>query len=89
MNITYVSDTHGLHDRLMLTGGMVLIHAGDITQYGTEEEVGDFLDWYTYMKIKPDRVCLKLHSGEHIFKVVYKLCARPHKKSVRNILVNA
>jgi Icc-related predicted phosphoesterase len=36
-----------LHDRLRLSGGAVLIHCGDITEYGTEEEVSDFLDWFT------------------------------------------
>ncbi len=46
MNITLISDTHGLHDELKLLSGNVLIHAGDITEYGTEEEVMDFLKWF-------------------------------------------
>ena len=47
MDITFISDTHGLHDRLKLTAGTVLIHAGDITEYGTEDEVADFLYWFS------------------------------------------
>lgn len=47
MDITFISDTHGLHDRLTLNAGTVLIHAGDITEYGTEEEVTEFLYWFS------------------------------------------
>jgi hypothetical protein len=45
MDITFISDAHGVHDVLKLLEGNVLIHAGDITEYGTEEEVVDFLHW--------------------------------------------
>jgi len=47
MDITFISDTHGLHDQLKLNAGTVLVHAGDITEYGTEEEGIEFLDWFT------------------------------------------
>ena len=48
MDITFISDTHGLHYRLNLSGGTVLVHSGDITEYGTDEEVIDFLDWFCW-----------------------------------------
>jgi Icc-related predicted phosphoesterase len=47
MDITFISDTHGLHDRLKLNAGTVLVHAGDITEYGTEEEGIEFLEWFS------------------------------------------
>lgn len=47
MDITFISDTHGLHDRLKLNAGTVLVHAGDITEYGTEDEVVEFLEWFS------------------------------------------
>lgn len=47
MDITFISDTHDLHKRLKLNPGTVLIHAGDITEYGSEEEVEDFLFWFS------------------------------------------
>jgi len=47
MDITIISDTHGLHNQLQLSEGMVLVHTGDITEYGTEEEVIEFLDWFS------------------------------------------
>ena len=43
MEITFIADTHGLHNRLKLNARSVLIHAGDITEYGSEEEVSEFL----------------------------------------------
>lgn len=46
MTITFISDTHGKHDQLKLTGGDMLIHAGDISSMGTVEEVTDFLAWF-------------------------------------------
>jgi predicted phosphohydrolase len=36
-----------LHDRIKLNAGTVLIHAGDVTEYGSEEEVVDFLFWFS------------------------------------------
>jgi Icc-related predicted phosphoesterase len=47
MDITFISDTHGLHGRLKLNPGTVLIHSGDITEYGSEDEVVDFLYWFS------------------------------------------
>lgn len=47
MDITFISDTHGIHDELKLQEGKILIHSGDITEYGTEEEVSDFLKWFS------------------------------------------
>ena len=47
MDLTIIADTHGLHDKLKLTKGSMLIHAGDITEYGREEEVIDFLSWFS------------------------------------------
>lgn len=52
MDITFIADTHGLHDRLKLNSGTILIHAGDITEYGTEEEVSDFLFWFSRQPFK-------------------------------------
>lgn len=46
MDITFIADTHGLHQELKLKPGTILIHAGDITEFGTKEEVADFLEWF-------------------------------------------
>ena len=47
MKILHLSDTHGLHHQLKdLPAADVIVHSGDFTHNGTEEEVLDFLNWY-------------------------------------------
>jgi Icc-related predicted phosphoesterase len=47
MDFTFISDTHGLHGRIKLNPGTVLIHTGDVSEYGSEDEVADFLFWFS------------------------------------------
>lgn len=47
MRILQLSDTHNQHSRLReLPAADVVVHCGDFTQNGTEEEVLDFLNWF-------------------------------------------
>jgi len=46
MRLVCISDTHGDHDLLTLPEGDVLIHAGDITAHGTEQDVLKFIEWF-------------------------------------------
>lgn len=47
MRIVQISDTHGRHHLLKdIPAGDVLIHCGDLSDYGTEDEVLDFLNWF-------------------------------------------
>ncbi len=46
MRITFISDTHGLHRQVKLAAGDLLIHAGDVSEYGTEDEIFDFTSWF-------------------------------------------
>ena len=47
MRILQISDTHNRHQLLTsMPAADVLIHCGDFTDMGTEEEVLDFLNWY-------------------------------------------
>ena len=49
MKITCISDTHGHHLKLtkFLTGGDLLIHSGDVTEFGTKSELEDFIYWFS------------------------------------------
>lgn len=47
MRLVCLSDTHGLHERLTLPPGDVLLHAGDCTNLGKLAEVQDFLNWFS------------------------------------------
>lgn len=45
MRLVLISDTHGLHDRLTIPDGDVLIHAGDMSNGGEPEEIREFGEW--------------------------------------------
>ena len=47
MRILHLSDTHGLHHQIEnIPIADVLVHSGDISHNGTEDEVLDFLNWF-------------------------------------------
>lgn len=47
MTILQISDTHNQHQQLTnLPAADVIVHCGDFTDMGTEEEVLDFLNWF-------------------------------------------
>ena len=47
MTILQISDTHNRHQLLTdLPAADVLVHCGDFTDMGTEQEVLDFLNWF-------------------------------------------
>lgn len=52
MKFVTISDSHGQHGKLQLPKGDVIIHAGDISQRGEENEIHDFLNWFTYLDFK-------------------------------------
>ena len=46
MTTTLISDTHFQHKKHQLSGGDMLIHAGDVCGHGTEGEAVAFLKWF-------------------------------------------
>jgi len=52
MKTTLISDTHNQHDSIHLPGGDLLLHSGDITGRGTEEEIVCFLEWFSKQDYK-------------------------------------
>lgn len=45
--ILCISDTHNMHRRLReMPEADVLVHCGDFTEFGTEKEALDFLEWF-------------------------------------------
>jgi Icc-related predicted phosphoesterase len=49
MKFVTISDTHGQHRKLELPKGDVIIHAGDISRRGKEDEIRDFLEWFSQL----------------------------------------
>ena len=53
MRILHISDTHNKHQQLTnLPTADVIVHCGDFTEQGTEEEVLDFLNWFIELPYK-------------------------------------
>lgn len=47
MKILHISDTHNQHAKLtQLPIADIIVHSGDFTHFGTEEEVLGFLNWF-------------------------------------------
>ncbi len=52
MRIVAISDTHGLHNEVALPPGDVLVHAGDITEYGEHADIQTFISWFARQRFK-------------------------------------
>lgn len=63
MKLVAISDTHGKHHQLQLPEGDTLIHAGDISMKGGEDEVDSFLEWFGQQPFKHKIVI----AGNHDF----------------------
>lgn len=46
MKIVAISDTHGDHRALTLPAGDLLVHAGDLSAAGEQEQIEDFIQWF-------------------------------------------
>lgn len=44
--IDILSDTHSRHNEFKCEGGNVLIHAGDVSGRGTQQEIMNFINWF-------------------------------------------
>lgn len=65
MKLTFISDTHGMHENLpSLPGGDVLIHAGDISEKGYTHEVKKFLKWFDTVRGYDHKIFI---AGNHDF----------------------
>ena len=48
MKFIHISDTKGRHHLLKnLSKATVIVHTGDFTENGTEEEALDFIEWFS------------------------------------------
>jgi len=52
MKIVAISDTHGLHNQLQLPKGDLLLHAGDVANIGSKQDVIAFLNWFSQQDFK-------------------------------------
>ncbi len=65
VKIVAVADTHGYHNDLTVPDGDVFIHAGDISAYGKDTDLGDF---NAFLGRLPHRTKLVI-AGNHDFNI--------------------
>lgn len=46
LNIVAISDTHGEHNKVKIPICDLLIHLGDVCNFGNKKEIADFIDWF-------------------------------------------
>ena len=63
MRIICISDTHGIHQDVKLTAAEMIIHAGDMSEMGTKEQIVDFVNWFSSL----DYQYKVLIAGNHDF----------------------
>lgn len=66
IQITCISDTHNQHRKLdkFLDKSDLLIHAGDLTSRGSEEEIKKFINWYESLEGFNEKIFI---AGNHDF----------------------
>ena len=79
VRIVAMADTHGYHDRLVVPDGDLLVHAGDITQRGSLDELAEFNDFLSRL---PHRHKLVI-AGNHDF------CFQHQPEAARELLTAA
>ncbi len=47
VRVVCISDTHGLHREVAVPEGDLLLHAGDITSRGSEQQIREFNAWFS------------------------------------------
>ncbi len=53
MRIVHISDTHNLHRKIKdLPFGDLIIHSGDVTMAGTDDELMNFINWFKQLDYK-------------------------------------
>lgn len=52
MKIIAISDTHGRHSQLKLPPGDTIIHAGDMSMNGSQQEIVGFIEWFSKQNFK-------------------------------------
>ncbi len=67
MKLVAISDTHTQHERIKIPVGDILIHCGDFSNTGEEDETLEFLDWLQ-LQTKAYKKVLFI-SGNHDFRV--------------------
>lgn len=64
MKITHISDTHGYHNSVALSGGDILIHSGDLSDFEKIISLDETIKWISSANYKYKIIVLGNHDEE-------------------------
>ena len=68
MHILHISDTHSKHNLLQsLPPADIIVHSGDISLNGTEDEIIDFIEWFDTLPYKY-KIFIAGNHDDYLFK---------------------
>jgi len=68
MHILHISDTHSKHNLLQsLPPADIIVHSGDISLNGTEDEIIDFIEWFDALPYKY-KIFIAGNHDDYLFK---------------------
>ncbi|MFR9546967.1 MAG: metallophosphatase domain-containing protein [Rikenellaceae bacterium] len=62
--IVFISDTHGAHRSISLEPCDILIHLGDVCNFGNVAEIEDFMDWFASQVAQTKIIVAGNHDAE-------------------------
>ena len=68
IKIVMISDTHNLHDKIIVPDGDILIHAGDMSMSGTQYEIESFATWFA--KLPHERKIIIAGNHDFLFEKI-------------------
>lgn len=63
-DIVIISDTHGKHRELIVPQCDMLIHLGDVCNFGNQSEIADFFEWYLAQEAQTKILIAGNHDAE-------------------------
>ena len=83
MKILHISDTHGCHRRLDdLPQADIVVHSGDFTMNGSEQEALDFMNWFCDLPY-PQKIFICGNHDDCLYGATIE-CALPVQFRYRN-----
>ena len=62
--LTFISDTHGAHRNISLEPCDILVHLGDVCNFGDTTEIKDFIKWFSQQPAQTKIIIAGNHDAE-------------------------
>jgi len=86
LKVTVISDTHNITDNLFLEPGDLLIHCGDFTHHGTEEEI---IKFNNFLGKQPFKYKIVIAGNHDLQYLTNRIPFMNNSKDLKSLLNNA